>query len=128
MSRQRIVAIRILRTDRVIADKCQVAERFLPRFLGLMGKGGLGPGEAMLFPRCGSVHMWFMRFPIDVVFLKTESGADGGSTHRVVSVRAHARPWRPLPLTELGADDTLELPAGAADGAGLAPGELLCIK
>jgi uncharacterized membrane protein (UPF0127 family) len=124
---ERKVMVRSLKTGAVLADKCVVAERFFTRFLGLMGRRGLARGEGMFFPRCGSVHMWFMRFPIDVLFLRAE-GAGGDATHRILSVRAGVRPWRPLPLAQWGADDALELPAGSAAAAGLNPGELLCIK
>ena len=52
-----------------VAARCELAERMLPRAVGLLGRKGLEPGEGMLFSRTGSVHMFFMRFAIDVVFV-----------------------------------------------------------
>ena len=65
--------------------------------------------------RTGSVHTLFMRFPIDVVFLDRELS--------VLCVRRAVRPWRLV--AERGAKATLELPAGAAERAGIEPGQEL---
>ena len=45
------------------------ADTFLGRFLGLMGKKALPPFHGLLLIPCSSVHMCFMRFPIDVVLV-----------------------------------------------------------
>jgi len=82
---------------------------------GLLGRSGLGTGEGMLFPRTGSVHTMFMRFPIDVVFLDAEL--------RVLAVREAVPAWRAV--KERGAKVTLELGAGEAARAGISPGQVL---
>lgn len=82
---------------------------------GLLGRSGLGTGEGMLFPRTGSVHTMFMRFPIDVVFLDAEL--------RVLAVREGVPAWRAV--KERGAKATLELGAGEAARAGISPGQVL---
>ncbi len=82
---------------------------------GLLGRSGLDAGEGMLFPRTGSVHTLFMRFPIDVVFLDAEL--------RVLSVREAVPAWRAV--KERGAKWTLELAAGEAARNGIGPGVLL---
>jgi len=46
-----------------------VAQRFVPRLLGLMGRRSLKPETGLYLPRCSSIHMFFMRFPIDAVYL-----------------------------------------------------------
>ncbi len=104
-----------------IASRVEVAERFASRLRGLIGRTRFDPGEAMLFPRCNSVHMWMMSIPIDVVFLKKES-----SGWRVLSVHPELRPWKILPVGNFRADDTLELPAGTIQRAGIKSGEVLC--
>ena len=53
-----------------VASKLEVADRFLSRLTGLIGLARFEAGEGLLFPRCTSIHMWMMRIPIDVVFLK----------------------------------------------------------
>ncbi len=54
---------------RVIAEKISVADRFLPRAAGLLPRKSLEAGEGLLLRPCRQVHTFFMRFPIDVLFL-----------------------------------------------------------
>lgn len=111
-----------LKSGATVADPCVVAASFSSRLVGLMGKTRLEPGEALLFPRCRSVHMWFMRISIDVVFLR---GLSEGQWE-VTSLHAGLRPWRLLPVTDLRADDALEMAAGEAERRGIIPGAVLC--
>ena len=66
----------------------EVAETFLERARGLIGRRSLPPGRGMLITRCNAVHTFFMRFPIDVTFYDRKGMA-------VKTVRG-VRPWRPL--------------------------------
>lgn len=111
-----------LRDQRVIAEECSVADRFVSRFLGLMGRSDFERGEGLLFPKCRSVHMWFMSIPIDIVFLREGVEPKTFTVSRVVS---SAKPWSPLPFTDHQAHHTLELPEGAASD--LKTGDVLCI-
>ncbi|OPX92352.1 MAG: hypothetical protein A4E53_00551 [Pelotomaculum sp. PtaB.Bin104] len=52
-----------------IAFNIELANTFLRRTKGLMGRKTLYAGTAMAIYPCFSIHTWFMRFPIDVVFL-----------------------------------------------------------
>ena len=79
---------------------------------GLLGRSSLPVGEGLLIKPCGSVHMFFMRFAIDVVFLDRELS--------VVGVVPELRPWRMA--GRRGAKVTLELAAGEAARRGIAPG------
>jgi uncharacterized membrane protein (UPF0127 family) len=100
---------------RVVCERCTVADGFLSRLRGLLGRRELPAGEGLLLSPSSSVHTLFMRFPIDVVFL------DQGL--RVVGVSADVRPWR---LTgRLGARHVLELAAGQAHALGIRAGEHL---
>ena len=85
---------------------------------GLLGRDGLEPGEGMLIDRAGSVHMFFMRFPIDVVFLSRD--------RTVVGVRHHVAPWRVAAARHAVA--ALELPAGRAAEAGVEKGDRLVFE
>lgn len=78
----------LIKSGKVIVPKLWLAGDFLSRFLGLMGRKGLPQDEALFFPRCNSIHTFFMRFPIDVVFLD----ADGN----VVEVIEGLKAWRML--------------------------------
>jgi uncharacterized membrane protein (UPF0127 family) len=72
----------------------------------------------MLIDAAPSVHMFFMRFPIDVVFLDRD--------WRVVGVRHELRPWRFAGARRAVA--ALELPAGAAATAGIEEGDVLALE
>lgn len=85
---------------------------------GLIGRDGLEPGSGMLIDASPSVHMFFMRFPIDVVFLDRD--------RRVVRVVERLRPWRVAGARRAAA--ALELPAGAAAAAGVAVGDELIFE
>lgn len=101
--------------ERVIVPRLAVAATPLSRAVGLLGRAGLPPGTGLLITPCDAIHMFFMRFAIDAVFLDGEM--------RVVGVRPGLRPWR-LACCR-GARAVLELPAGAA--AGLVPGDLVAL-
>jgi uncharacterized protein len=81
--------------------------------------GLIGRGDFFLYiPRCTAVHTWFMRGPIDVVFLDARSV--------VVAIRESVPPWR-IALGPRGARSVLELPDGHARERGLATGDTLTI-
>ena len=90
----------------VVCERCRVADTFWLRLRGLMGRSSLDPGEGMLFERTGSIHMFFMRIPLDVVFCDADL--------RVVKVVTALKPWRTAAAK--GARVTIELAAGAAAG------------
>src|SRR5258706_15195971 len=70
----------------VLCERCEIPESVFGRMRGLLGRDGLEPGTGMLIDRAGSVHMFFMRFPIDVVFLDRN--------RKVVRIVPGLRPWR----------------------------------
>lgn len=80
------------------------------RFLGLMGLAGAPDGCGLLLEACGSIHMMFMRFPIDVVWLGRPE-ASGART--VVGVSRNVRPWR-VAFGPRGARSCIEMAAGTA--------------
>ncbi len=108
--------------------RVEIAESFWSRFRGLMGRRPLPDGHALFLSPCASVHMCFMRFSIDVVYVKREP--DGGGEHkrraryRVLKAVSRLRPWIGLSAC-LGADAVLELRAGEAARLGLVPGVML---
>jgi len=102
----------------LVCDRCEMAERMLPRMRGLLGRDGLAPGEGMLIDPSPSVHMFFMRFPIDVVFLDR--------SRKVVKIVHELRPWRAAGARKASA--ALELPAGAAARCGLREGDTLTFE
>jgi uncharacterized membrane protein (UPF0127 family) len=98
-----------------VAETCALADGFLSRLRGLLGRSALEPGEGLLLTPSSSVHTFFMRFPIDVVFLDRSL--------RVVGVSPDLRPWRLA--GRRGARQILELAAGEAQARGLVAGDRL---
>ena len=121
-SRLRRRALRLCRVltagGAVVCERCEIADRPLARMRGLLGRNGLEHGGGMLLTPEPSVHMLFMRFAIDVVFLDRD--------HKVVGVRLELRPWRAAGAR--GAYASLELPAGAAVAAGIEEGDVLVLE
>lgn len=88
--------------DAVLASNLEVADSGKRRNKGLLGRNGLEPGEGLWIVPCESVHTFFMRFPIDLVYLDRK--------HRVRKVRSAVGAWR-LSVC-FTAHSVLELPAG----------------
>lgn len=99
-----------------VGDRIRVASSMRDRTVGLLGTGGLEPGEGLWIEGAPSIHMFFMRYPIDAVFV------DGRG--RVTKVVANLKPWRVVWWARK-AKDCLELPAGAAAAAGIQVGDEL---
>ncbi len=105
--------------DRVVCQRLELARNVWSRTRGLLGRAPLAEGEGLLIEPCQSVHMFFMRYAIDVVFLDRE--------YRVVALRPGLRPWR-VTRYYRDAHSALELPAGAAAKVGLEPGQQLALE
>ena len=99
-------------SDRELAV-AEVADRAIPRLVGLLGRSGLAEGDGLVLKPCSSIHTCFMRFPIDVLFLDAE-GTILRVARAVTPYRAAAGGWR--------ARIAVELPAGTAARAGVQPG------
>ncbi len=100
----------------VLAERAGLAVGFWDRLVGLLGRAALPEGAGLWLQPCNSVHMWFMRFPIDVVFVSAEGV--------VVAVVPTLRPWA-MTRPYFGATGALELPAGVIARTGTAPGDRL---
>jgi uncharacterized protein len=72
----------------VLADQLIIADTFWSRAKGLLGKKDLPPKTAMWIKRCNSIHTFFMKFPIDVVFVNSQL--------RVIKVCLNVSPWKIL--------------------------------
>lgn len=60
------------RTGKVIVADLEIANDPLSRMIGLLGRTGLDAGKGLLITACNSIHMFFMKFPIDVVYLSKD--------------------------------------------------------
>jgi hypothetical protein len=102
-----------------VAERARVASSMRDRMVGLLATAEVAPGEGLLIERTSSIHMFFMRYAIDVVFV------DGKG--RVTKAVSRLRPWRVVWWAR-GARDCLELRAGALDGTGTLRGDQLSFE
>lgn len=110
---------------RWLAAEIEIAGSVWARFKGLMGRRELTRGRALWLPGDNGIHMFFMRFPIDAVFLG-KPGADG--SRAVVAAKRGLRPWTGMVPLVRGAHGVLELPAGTIDASGTAAGDVVHLR
>lgn len=104
--------VRLINADsgQMVVPQVEVADTFVTRLRGLMGRKSMPANAGLLIEPCNGVHTCFMRFPIDVVYLDRD--------WRVIRVDQAMKPWR-LGRPVRGARRVVELPAGQAARAGL---------
>jgi uncharacterized membrane protein (UPF0127 family) len=102
----------------VVAEHVEAAESIGSRFMGLMFRADLPEGHGLVLRPCSSIHMFFMRFPLDAVFVDKEG--------RVVRIYASLKPWR-MTLTVRKAKACIELPAGTMAKAGVTEGATIVL-
>jgi uncharacterized protein len=105
--------------EEVVVDHLVRTDTRWERMRGLLGRGGLAPREGLWIDPCTSIHMFFMRFPIDAVFLD--------SSGQVVRVFEDLRPWR-MARGGKHAASVLELPQGKAAFFNIRVGDRLRIS
>jgi len=109
-----------------LATRLEVATGLWSRFMGLMGRASLDEGAALWLPGTNGIHMMFMRFPIDAVFLGRPDPADGARD--VLSVHRGLRAWIGLVPLVRGAHGVLELPVGTIDRTGTVVGDRIVLE
>jgi uncharacterized membrane protein (UPF0127 family) len=108
----------------VLCARLQNAGGLAGQGRGLLGRECLEPGTGMLFENGRFtpfmwMHMFFMRFAIDIVFI-----GRGGT---VIRINRRLRPWRVSSIV-FGARRALELPAGATDETSTQVGDRIVIE
>jgi uncharacterized protein len=102
----------------IVCERCVVAASAWARTKGLLGRRDLPTDEGLLIKPCSSIHMFFMRFPIDAVFVDKEM--------RVVRVVSDLKPWRIA--WSRGSKAVIEMAAGEAARRGLQVGDSLALE
>ena len=103
----------------LLGDRIEVADTSLSRFLGLIPKRGLNAGEGLWIKPSSGVHMFWMRFAIDVVGLDREM--------RVVRIWRSLKPWRMTSISRQ-MHSALELPVGQIDAGDVQLGDVLQLQ
>lgn len=113
--------------DRVLARNVEIADTALTQMRGLMFRSGFPDSFALVMevggekllpftsgPKRHSVHMLFVKVPLDVIWLDGEE----------VTRTAQMQPWKSIAMGK--ADRIIELPAGAAEG--VEPGDRVVLR
>ena len=105
--------------DTVIAQKADFADSFLSRMVGLLKYKTLAFDEALIITHCQSIHMFFMRFPIDVIFVSKD--------HTVVGLVPAIKPFYLSPIF-FRADYAIEIPVGVITRSKTAVGDRISLN
>ena len=89
-----------------------------------MGRSSLHDGTGLWLPASNGIHMMFMKFPIDAVFVGRPT-ADDPLVRPVVSVHGDLRAWTGLVPFVRGAHGVLELPVGTIGASATEVGDLV---
>lgn len=118
-SRLRVVEVMNTTRSCLLGARVSVADTSASRMKGLLGHTGLAPGEGLVIDPCNSIHTFFMKFTIDVLFV--------GRDDRVVRVLHAVPPWR-LTWIYFRANRVVELPAGTLKASGTRAGDVLSFR
>jgi uncharacterized membrane protein (UPF0127 family) len=110
------VAVTNLTRRTNLADRVRLADRWWTRLRGLLGRRPLGEGEGLMLMPCRAVHMFGMRYPIDVAFVDRRGG--------VVAIYHKLEPGSRSSWHRRAAA-ALEVPAGTLATTGTQTGDVL---
>src|SRR3979409_2215969 len=108
------------RTGKVLAEDLELERSLIGRTAGLMFRRRLDPGQGMWLIPCNGIHMMFMNFAIDAVFLD--------SKERVKKVYRKLPRWYGIVWLVWGAHSVLELPPGSTSDIDLQRGDQIIIQ
>ena len=109
----------------VLASDVESADSLWGKFMGLMGRPALAPGTALWLPDSNGIHMMFMRFAIDAIFV---GKPDGDGARPVLSLRERLPAWWGLVPLVRSANGVLELPVGTIASTGTAVGDRIVLE
>jgi uncharacterized protein len=104
--------------------RVEVADSFMSKLRGLMGRRSLDVGSGLYLAGTNSIHMLFMRFAIDCLFVGAPRG-DGA--RKVVALKPGLKPWTGIVWYVRGAHGAIEVPAGSLAASGLRVGDYVTL-
>ncbi|MDD4894907.1 MAG: DUF192 domain-containing protein [Candidatus Omnitrophica bacterium] len=112
--------MKIINTSKnvILADKALIANTFTKRLTGLLNRKSLNKGEALILSSSNSIHSFFMRFAIDVIFLDRAG--------KVIDVLHSFKPFR-LSAIYFTCRTVIELPENTLKPSQTQPGDTLQI-
>jgi uncharacterized protein len=112
------LVVKNTRNGLLLAERLEGAFDSAVRRKGLLGRDGLPDGTAFVIAPSNAVHTFFMRFPIDIVFVRRNG--------QVITVKPNVPAYRIA--ASLRAFAVIEMAAGGAARADLRPGDCLIIE
>lgn len=106
------------RTGQIVAEHLATAFDSASRNKGLLGRDSFEAGNALIIAPGNAIHTWFMRFPIDVAYVRKNG--------QIIKIKNSLGPWRLS--AALGAFAVIELPAGALQASGTQKGDELALR
>jgi len=103
----------------VVADEVIIANTPFKRMKGLLGKKELKKGQALILDPCNSIHTFFMRFSIDIVFLD--------KNNKVIKIIPYLKPFR-LTSIYFNAASAVELPPNTIQSLPIQKGDVLSLE
>ena len=103
----------------LIAPQGAIADTVVSRLIGLLNRTSIRPEEALIITQCRQIHMFFMRFPIDAIFIDKKD--------RVVGLVRHIKPWRMSPYF-FRASKVIELYPGTIEKSQTQTGDQILIE
>ena len=111
--------VRNLTRNIVLSSEAGLADTFFSRMRGLLGRAAFAEGQALVITHCNSIHMFFMKFPIDAIFLDA-AGCVVGDVRNI-------QPFQMSPVFWT-ASRVVELPVGTLDRSSTSIGDIIEIK
>ena len=102
--------------NNLIAGDVKLADNLFSRTIGLLSKKSLSEGEGLVIKPCCSIHTFFMRFEIDVLFVNKKN--------EIIALYENVKPWRILPI-HLTSHYVIELPARTITAKEVEKGDLV---
>jgi uncharacterized protein len=107
------------RNEKIIAHNVIPSYTFWRRLKGLMFRKSLPAGYAMHIMPCSSIHTFFMKFPLDVLYID--------KNNQVVKVSLNIPPGK-MEKVVRKAKSVIEMPAGSIDTESVEVGDQIQIK
>lgn len=105
--------------NKLITGDVKIAEDFFTRSIGLLSKKSLSQDEGLIIRPCCSIHTFFMRFPIDVLFINKKN--------EIIALYENVKPWRILPIHPTS-NYVVELPAGQISVKNICLSDIISIE
>lgn len=103
----------------IISESAKVADNFFSRSIGLLSKNSLSQSESLVIKPCCSIHTFFMRFDIDVLFVNKKN--------EILALYENVKPWCILPI-HLNSKYVVELSAGSIANKNISKGDIITVE